>query len=149
LTSWPWPRSLTYFLKTLTLMAVYSKYIGPSYLTDVHFIWSDGSILKPDQNVWCFYVWVKILCFTCTCWPNVLCGKKNFCIDCVGLIFLMGSCRDFICVFFVTRPIYWYLIFDLLTLTMNIKNFIFWMGSCWDFIFHMCIPYDETFLLVP
>jgi hypothetical protein len=38
--------------------------------------------------------------------------------------------------------------FDPLFKNFNIGH-IFWMASDMDFIFHMYVPYDKTFLLVP
>jgi hypothetical protein len=63
----------------------------------------------------------------------------------------------FICVFLMARPFYWYNLFDLVALTLKFyplfKNFnighIFWMASDRAFIFHVCVLYDKTFLLVP
>jgi hypothetical protein len=38
--------------------------------------------------------------------------------------------------------------FDPLFKNFNI-GYIFWMASDRAFIFHMCVPYDKTFLLIP
>jgi hypothetical protein len=68
---------------------------------------------------------------------------KNFNI---GHIFWMANDKDFICVFLMTRPFYWSLTH--FSKTFNIGH-IFWMASDRAFIFHVCVPYDKNFLLVP
>jgi hypothetical protein len=58
----------------------------------------------------------------------------------------------FICIFLMTRRFYWYHNFwppDFeVWPTVNFGH-IFWMVSDKTFIFHMCVPYDKTFLLEP
>jgi hypothetical protein len=51
---------------------VYVKEIRLSDLTDVLSLWSDGSILTPDQNVQCLLVRFNFFCYTYRLNPNTL-----------------------------------------------------------------------------
>jgi hypothetical protein len=65
-------------------------------------------------------IWLSY--FTCSLWQHLSIGTNFF---------------DFVT-----------LMFDPLFKNLNIGH-IFWMASDMAFIFHMCVPYDKTFLLVP
>ena len=94
-TLWPWPLSLTYFLKTLTLLITFEQWV---------------------PQLW-YFTWV----------------------------------------FLVIRPFSGYHFFYPVTLSFEFdllfKNFKlaynFWIVSARASIFHMSIPCDKTFLLVP
>jgi hypothetical protein len=138
LTLWPW--SLTHFSKTLTLAILFEwQVIGISYVCS---LWQDLSIGT---------IIFDLVTLTLNFDPLF----KNFNI---GHIVGMASDRDFICVCTLWQDLsVGTIIFYLVTLTLKFdplfKNFnighIIWLASDRVFIFHMCVLYDKTFLMVP
>ena len=142
LTLWPWPWSLTHFLKTLTLLITFKQWLLELwYFTRVFLV----------IRAFCGYNYVWPCDLDLGVWPifkNFNLANNFWIVSARALIFHMSIPCDktfpWVYHYFLSCDLTLTLEFDLLFKNFNLAN-NFWTVSARALIFHMSIPCYKTF----
>ena len=143
-TLWPWPLSLTHFLKTLTLLIIFELWVLELWYFSWIFL-----VIRPFSG----YNYFLPCDLDLVVWPifeNFNLANNFWAVRARALIFYMCIPCDktfpWVPLFFTMWP--WPSCFTYFFENFKLAN-NFWIASARALIFYMSIPCDKTYSLVP